>query len=129
MRRNEVKPKYLIWYLCLFLMACTLTFIRWLSYLHPGTKILPDFILLHITNFSLSLMLMLAFGFTVLVFGGKMIVVRLAGLLIIAFNLIYEVLFPILNTPDIVDALFGLCGVIIAFAFLYMLNKKGFMKK
>lgn len=129
MRRNEVKRKYLIWYLCLFLVASTLTLIRWLSYLHPQTKILPDFILLHITNFSLSLMLMLAFGFTVLVFGGKMIVVRLVGLLIIAFNLIYEVLLPILNTPDIVDALLGLCGVTTAFTFLYMLNKKGLIKK
>jgi len=129
MGRKEIKRKYVVMYLSLFLVAGILFLIRCLNYLDIGAKVLPDFILLHVTNFSLSLMFMLAFGFTVLVFGGEITIIRIAGLLIIVFNLIYEVFLPILNVPDIIDALFGLCGVIVAYVFLYILNKDGVIRK
>lgn len=129
MRKNEIKKKYVVIYLSLFLFAAILFLIRCLSFWDIGAKMLPDFILLHLTNFSLSLMLMLAFGFAVLVFGGKIAIIKIVGLMITAFNLIYEVLLPIQNIPDIADALFGLCGVIVAYIFLYALNRDGVIRE
>lgn len=128
MSRNKIKQKYLASYILLFIFASILFSIRCLNYI-TGVAVLPDFILLHITNFSLSFMLMLAFGFTVLVFGRKIRVIGIVGLLIIYFNFTYEVFWPISNVPDIIDALFGLSGVITASAFLYMMNKNGVIRK
>lgn len=128
MSRNNIKQKYLISYILLFAFASVLFLIRCLHSI-TGAAMLPDFILLHITNFSLSLMLMLAFGFTVLVFGRKIRVIGIVGSLIIAFNFAYEVFWPISNGPDIIDALFGSFGVIIAYIFLYMMNKNGLIRK
>ncbi len=128
-KRNEIKRKYIVIYLSLFLAAGILFLFRYLDFFDIVDNMLPDFILLHVTNFSLSLMLMLTFGFTVIVFGGKFTYIRIAGLLIIAFNFIYEVFLPILNVPDIVDALFGLCGVIVAYVFLNKTNKDGVIRK
>ena len=129
MTKYEVKKKYLIIYLCIFIASSLLTVCRWLNSIYPNIILLPNAILLHITNFSLSLMLLLAFGFTVLVFGGIMKTITIAGLLIIAFNIVYEILFPIMNTPDIVDALSGTLGVVLAYIYLTRLKINGLIMK
>ena len=97
--------------------------------IYPNILLLPSFIIFHITNFSLSLMVMLTFGFTVLVFGGEMKIIKIAGLLVAVINISYEVILPILNTPDIVDALFGLFGVALSYIYLVRLKANGLIMK
>ena len=125
MAKKEVKKNYLILYLsicvvCLFFVIC-----RWISTINPSLTILPEIIDIHVTNFSLSLMLSIFTGFTVLISGGKMKVIRIISIIIVFINLVYEVFVPILNTPDFVDALAGIIGVVISYLYLSRLNRNG----
>ena len=125
MAKKEVKKNYLILYLsicvvCLFFVIC-----RWISTINPSLTILPEIIDIHVTNFSLSLMLSIFTGFTVLISGGKMKIIRIISIIIVFINLVYEVFVPILNTPDFVDALAGIIGVVISYLYLSRLKRNG----
>ena len=125
MAKKEVKKNYLILYLsicvvCLFFVIC-----RWINTINPSLTILPEIIDIHVTNFSLSLMLSIFTGFTVLISGGKMKIIRIISIIIVFINLVYEVFVPILNTPDFVDALAGIIGVVISYLYLSRLNRNG----
>ena len=127
--KKEVKKNYLILYLsicvvCLFFVIC-----RWISTINPSLTILPEIIDIHVTNFSLSLMLSIFTGFTVLISGGKMKIIRIISIIIVFINLVYEVFVPILNTPDFVDALAGIIGVVISYLYLSRLNRNGLIDK
>ena len=129
MAKKEVKKNYLILYLsicvvCLFFVIC-----RWISTINPSLTILPEIIDIHVTNFSLSLMLSIFTGFTVLISGGKMKNIRIISIIIVFINLVYEVFVPILNTPDFVDALAGIIGVVISYLYLSRLNRNGLIDK
>lgn len=129
MAKKEVKKNYLILYLsicvvCLFFVIC-----RWISTINPNLTILPEIIDIHVTNFSLSLMLSIFTGFTVLISGGKMKIIRIISIIIVFINLVYEVFVPILNTPDLVDALAGIIGVVISYLYLSRLNRNGLIDK
>ena len=129
MAKKEVKKNYLILYLsicvvCLFFVIC-----RWISTINPSLTILPEIIDIHVTNFSLSLMLSIFTGFTVLISGGKMKVIRIISIIIVFINLVYEVFVPILNTPDFVDALAGIIGVVISYLYLSRLDRNGLIDK
>ena len=129
MAEKEVKKNYLILYLsicvvCLFFVIC-----RWISTVNPNLAILPEIIDIHVTNFSLSLMLSIFTGFTVLISGGKMKIIRIISIIIVFINLVYEVFVPILNTPDFVDALAGIIGIVIAYLYLSSLNRNGLIDK
>ena len=129
MAKYEVKKKYLIIYLCIFVVCFLLLMCRCISAIYPNILLLPSFVRFHITNFSLSLMVMLTFGFTVLVFGGEMKIIKIAGLLVAVINISYEVILPILNTPDLVDALFGVFGVALSYIYLVRLKANGLIMK
>ena len=129
MAKKEVKKNYLILYLsicvvCLFFVIC-----RWISTINPSLTILPEIIDIHVTNFSLSLMLSIFTGFTVLISGGKMKIIRIISIIIVFINLVYEVFLPILNTPDFVDALAGIIGVVISYLYLSRLDRNGLIDK
>ena len=129
MAKKEVKKNYLILYLsicvvCLFFVIC-----RWISTINPSLTILPEIIDIHVTNFSLSLMLSIFTGFTVLISGGKMKIIRIISIIIVFINLVYEVFVPILNTPDFVDALAGIIGVVISYLYLSRLDRNGLIDK
>ena len=129
MAKKEVKKNYLILYLsicvvCLFFVIC-----RWINTINPSLTILPEIIDIHVTNFSLSLMLSIFTGFTVLISGGKMKIIRIISIIIVFINLVYEVFVPILNTPDFVDALAGIIGVVISYLYLSRLNRNGLIDK
>ena len=74
-------------------------------------------------------MLSMFIGFTVLIFGGKMKIIRIIAIIIVLINLVYEVFVPILNTPDIIDALAGIIGIVIAYLYLSSLNRNGLIDK
>jgi hypothetical protein len=83
----------------------------------------------HVSNFSLSMMIYLTLGYVWLLLGLKIKQIAIAGIVIILINFIYELFIPILNTPDIVDAYYGLAGVMLSFLFLYPVSKYGLNPK
>ena len=129
MSKFDFKKKYLIIYLCLIVFDAFLMLCRWLGHIVPNVRLLPDFLLDHITNFALCMLLLLIFGITVLSFGGKLRSITAAALIMSVLNIVYECFLPILNTPDIPDAVFGVIGVAVAYVFLIMLRKNGLISK
>ena len=129
MSKFDFKRKYLIIYLCLIIFDAFLMLCRWLGHIVPNVRLLPDFLLDHITNFALCMLLLLIFGITVLSFGGKLRSITAAALIMSVLNIVYECFLPILNTPDIPDAVFGVIGVAVAYVFLIMLRKNGLIAK
>ena len=129
MSKFDFKKKYLIIYLCLIVFDAFLMLCRWLGHIVPNVRLLPDFLLDHITNFALCMLLLLIFGITVLSFGGKLRSITAAALIMRVLNIVYECFLPILNTPDIPDAVFGVIGVAVAYVFLIMLRKNGLIAK
>lgn len=79
----------------------------------------------HTTNFSISLLICLVFGFTEILFSGKIKSSYWMALFLIAVNFIYELFIPLINTPDIIDAYYGLVGTLIPFPYFYFLKKFG----
>ena len=129
MFKFDFKKKYLVIYLCLIVFDAFLMLCRWLEHIVPDVRLLPGFLLDHITNFALCMLLLLIFGMTVLSFGGKLRSITAAALVMSVLNVVYECFIPILNTPDILDAMFGVIGVAIAYVFLVMLRKNGLIAK
>lgn len=129
MSKFDFKKKYLIIYLCLIVFDAFLMLCRWLGHIVPNVRLLPDFLLDHITNFALCMLLLLIFGITVLSFGGKLRSITAAALIMSVLNIVYECFLPILNTPDIPDAVFGVIGVAVVYVFLIMLRKNGLISK
>ena len=129
MSKFDFKKKYLIIYLCLVVFDTFLMLCRWLEHIVPNVCLLPDFLLDHINNFALCMLLMLIFGITVLSFGGKFRGITAAALVMSVLNIGYECFIPIRNTPDILDAVFGVIGVAIAYVFLILLRKNGLIAK
>lgn len=92
------------------------------------TNSFPEFYS-HISNFSISFMLILVAGYVgVLQLGKLTSAFILAGIGILA-NLVYEFYIPILNTPDPIDAYFGILGCLMPFLFLIPYQKFGIQKK
>lgn len=129
MSKFDFKKKYLIIYLCLIVFDAFLMLCRWLGHIVPNVRLLPDFLLDHITNFALCMLLLLIFGITVLSFGEKLRSITAAALIMSVLNIVYECFLPILNTPDIPDAVFGVIGVAVAYVFLIILRKNGLIAK
>lgn len=129
MSKFDFKKKYLIIYLCLIVFDAFLMLCRWLGHIVPNVRLLPDFLLDHITNFALCMLLLLIFGITVLSFGGKLRSITAAALIMSVLNIVYECFLPILNTLDIPDAVFGVIGVAVAYVFLIILRKNGLIAK
>ena len=60
---------------------------------------------------------------------GKRYPFFLIGIIIVAGNFIYETIVRLLNTIDIVDAVYGLIGVLCSLIYLYYINDHGFENK
>ncbi|MDD3458720.1 MAG: hypothetical protein PHO74_04535 [Weeksellaceae bacterium] len=79
----------------------------------------------HISNFSISFMLCLVFGFMEILFSGKVKNTLWFAVLLILSNFIYELFIPFINTPDIEDAYYGLAGTLVPFVYFYFFKKFG----
>jgi hypothetical protein len=88
------------------------------------TEIFPDFYQ-NISNFSISYLLFSGIGFMWLMLDVKFEYVIALGAAILIVNFAYELWIPVLNTPDIVDAYYGLAGTLLAFVFLLFTTKYG----
>ena len=65
-------------------------------------------------------------GYLMLSMESKYRYVIIFGILIVVCNLIYEILLPILNTIDIIDALYGIIAVVLSLIYLFFIDKYGF---
>ena len=90
MFKFDFKKKYLVIYLCLIVFDAFLMLCRWLEHIVPDVRLLPGFLLDHITNFALCMLLLLIFGMTVLSSGGKLRSITAAALVMSVLNIVYE---------------------------------------
>ena len=115
--------------LSIFALCFLLVIIRWINIFNEDVYVISVAINYHITNFTLSLMMCTLIGYLLLLVGKKYVSTIMAGILLIVVNFIYEIFLPILNTTDIIDALYGLVGVVISLVYLYFIDKCGFIRE
>lgn len=85
----------------------------------------PDFYS-HISNFSILFFIYITIGYIGLWFNQTLKWIILIGVFLLFTNLIMELLIPILNTPDIIDAVYGIFGIVLGFAYLCIIKGYGF---
>lgn len=82
----------------------------------------PDFYS-HVSNFSLSYLFYAGAGFMWLMMGVPMRRLVLAAAVLALANVVYELFIPVLNTRDPVDAVYGVVGTLLAFAWLCLVRR------
>jgi hypothetical protein len=107
------------------LVGILLTIGRWYNVIDNSFILINYNIQAHISNFSLSLMFYLCVGYIWLLYGVKFRFIVALGLFLIAANFICETVMGFMNTPDIIDAIYGAIGIAVAFIFLSVVNKCG----
>ena len=110
----------------IFLFCFVLGIVRWINIFNENVFVITKEINSHITNFTISLMLCTLIGYLLLCYRKKYSTIMIIGLILISTNLIYETILPFINTIDLIDAVYGILGVIISLIYLLFLDKKGF---
>lgn len=79
----------------------------------------------HVSNFALSYLLLAGIGYAWLMLGvrGRWIAMLCVACAVI--NVVYETWIPVLNTPDPVDAAYGLAGCALAGVVLWLFDGLG----
>ena len=126
---NKTKPGTTISLVIVFTVCMVLTVIRWLDIFNADIYVINETVNSHITNFTLSLLLCTFIGYLLLSAGKKYILNAVIGILLIIANFIYELLLPVLNTRDVIDALYGLAGVTVSLIYLFVISRYGFVKE
>ena len=126
---NKTKPGTMISLVIVFTVCMVLTVIRWLDIFNADIYVINETVNSHITNFTLSLLLCTFIGYLLLSAGKKYISNAAIGILLIIANFIYELLLPVLNTRDVIDALYGLAGVTVSLIYLFVISRYGFVKE
>ena len=86
--------------------------------------VLPGFYS-HVSNLSISYLLLAGVGFLWLLMGVSMRYVAWAALGLILANVVYEFLLPVLNTRDPIDAVYGTVGTALGLAWLWLVARGG----
>lgn len=126
---NKTKPGTTISLVIVFTVCMVLTVIRWLDIFNADIYVINETVNSHITNFTLSLLLCTFIGYLLLSAGKKYISNAVIGILLIIANFIYELLLLVLNTRDVIDALYGLAGVTVSLIYLFVISRYGFVKE
>lgn len=108
-----------------YIFCFVLVIMRWMNIFNKNIYVVNENINSHITNFTLSLLLCTLIGYFLFLAGKKYRFIFITGCLLIISNFIYEMFLPVLNTKDIVDALYGMIGVIASLVYLYFVGKYG----
>jgi hypothetical protein len=82
----------------------------------------------HVSNFAIGLVGFNGLGYAWLLFGKKFRHIALLGLAMAAANVLCETVMGFMNTTDIIDALYGIVGLAISFAYLIALYKFGLVR-
>lgn len=112
-------------YRCVLLVGILLTIGRWYSVIDNSFVLFNREIHSHVSNLSLSMIVFTGIGYTWLLNGVRFRFIVVLGLLCIIANFICETLMGFMNTPDILDAVYGTVGVVISFVFLLLTSKYG----
>lgn len=126
MLKNKQKLWVTISLLAIYILCFTLVIIRWMNIFNKNIYVINENINSHITNFTLSVLLCTLIGYFLFLAGKKFKFTFFTGCLLIVANFIYEIFLPLLNTTDIVDALYGLVGVVMSLVYLHFVGKYGF---
>ena len=126
MKKLETKLSTSISLVSIFIFCFILVVIRWINTFNSYIFVINETINSHITNFTLSVLLCVLIGYLLQLFGKKYNSNIIVGMVIILSNFIYEIFLPILNTTDIVDAVYGFVGTVISLIYLYIISKYGF---
>ena len=87
-------------------------------------NVMPNFYN-HISNFSLCFIIYITIGYVGVMLGMTLKHIFIIGLFISFLSLIIELLIPFLNTPDKTDAVYGILGVLLGFALLFIIKSYG----
>lgn len=121
---NLAKP-FSIGFIVIISIGFLLTIGRWYSVIDSGCVIINAEIHSHISNLSLSLIAYVGIGQSWLMFGMRFRFIAILGIIMIVGNFACETIMGFMNTPDIMDAIYGTIGVVISFAFLAITKKCG----
>lgn len=128
MKNLKYVPKLIVILSYFILLGCVVILFwgRTKSFLRIDSlqDLFPDFYQ-HISNFSISYLLLSGIGFMWLLLGVKFKYITWLAIFISISNFVYELWISILNTPDIVDACYGLSGTVLAFLFLFITKNYG----
>ena len=113
-------------YLLLFVVVMLLFFGRKTTSLRPNfvLDLWPDFYF-HVSNLSISYLMLSGIGFIWILMGIPARFLIIYSVLLICFNFIYELWIRVLNTPDIIDAYYGVFGTILGLCFLLLTKRFG----
>lgn len=80
---------------------------------------------LHVSNFSISFLILFGCGYSWLLLGINFKFISGLAAFILLSNFVYELFIPLLNTPDLMDAYYGMTGTIAAFLYLFLIKMFG----
>ena len=123
-KRSPKRP-VIIGFRILLCIGMLLMIGRWYSVINSDFVLFNQEIHAHISNLSLSMIFYLAIGYSWLLNGKRFRFIAFLGVLMVIANIICETLMGFMNTPDIVDALYGIVGVGVSFVFLLLTHKYG----
>ena len=123
--KYNIKKEFNICYLSLVCFCLILIIIRWINSSNSDIVFINNTITSHISNFSLSILFYLFYGYIIILFDVKFRYVIVLGMGLILGNFVYELFLSVINTKDIVDAMYGLAGCLLSFVYLALLKKYG----
>lgn len=126
MQKQKPKKFTTVSFVVIYLLCLIFVLIRWANIFNENIFVITETINSHITNFTLSLMLCNLIGYLLLSAGKKYSSNVIVGIIVILANFVYETILPILNTTDIIDAVYGAVGVLISLIYLYFVSRYGF---
>lgn len=113
----------------LYCIGLLLTIGRWYGGINNDFVVFNDETYSHMSNFSLSMLVYLSTGYMWLLFGVKFRYIVVLGVFLTIANFACEILMGFMNTPDIIDAIYGTIGTAVIFVFLFFTNKYGLIPK
>lgn len=126
MKKVKTKRGATISLLVVYFLCFVLVIIRWMNIFNENIYVINENINSHITNFTLSVLLCTMTGYFLFLAGKRFHSTLIIGCVLIIANFVYEIFLPVVNTTDIVDAIYGVVGVIISLIYLYFIGKYGF---
>lgn len=120
--KYTIKKEFNIAYLLLICFCLVLTIVKWVN---SDIVFMTNTIISHISNFSISMILYLYWGYIMVLNDTKFQYVIALGISLILVNFGYELFLSIINTKDIIDAIYGLAGCLLSFVYLVLMKKYG----
>lgn len=127
--KYSTKKPFLIAYLALIFICVLLTLGRWYSVFNHDFVIINKEVHSHISNFSLSMIAYVGIGYSWLLSGKKFRFIIALGVLLAVGNFVCETLIGFMNTTDIIDAIYGTVGLLVAYVYLFFTNKYGLAER